>query len=98
MANSVPVTRGQAGEKSPRSTRKLAHPMQHIHKSWSAFPTATASRYRANCWPGKGATRVGECIILRGNYAADAAFSQIESIMGTNGRQTYPYAEPDIGI
>jgi hypothetical protein len=60
--------------------------MQHIHRSWSAFPTVTASRPLANCWPGNEAMRMGGWIILRGNPPADAEFSQIEGIMGAKGR------------
>jgi hypothetical protein len=72
--------------------------MQHIHKAWPAFPTAIASRQLANYFPGKGGSRTGGFFMLRGNHPADAEFSQIESIMGANGRQIYPYAEPDIRI
>jgi hypothetical protein len=55
--------------------------MQHIHKAWSAFPTAIVSRQLANYFPGKGGTRMGGFFILRGNHPADAEFYQIESIM-----------------
>jgi hypothetical protein len=72
--------------------------MQHIHKAWSAFPIAIASRQLANYFPGKEGTRMGGFFMLRGNHPADAEFSQIESIMGANGRQIYPYAELDICI
>jgi hypothetical protein len=72
--------------------------MQHIHKAWSAFPTAIASRQLANYFPEKGGTHMGGFFILRGNHPTDAEFYQIESIMGANGRQIYPYAELDICI
>jgi hypothetical protein len=41
---------------------------------------------------------MGGFFILRGNHPTDAEFYQIESIMGANGRQIYPYAKPDIRI
>jgi hypothetical protein len=41
---------------------------------------------------------MGGFFILRGNHPANAEFYQIDSIMGANGRQIYPYAEPDLGI
>ena len=83
---------------SPRSTRRLAHATQPIHKAWSAFPTAIVSRQLANYFPGKGGTRMGGFFHIEKNHPANAEFYQIESIMGANGRQIYPYAEPDIRI
>jgi hypothetical protein len=64
---------------------------QHFQPQSSLASSQTTSQGReARVWE--------DFFILRENHPANAEFYQIESIMGANGRQIYPYAEPDIRI
>jgi hypothetical protein len=64
---------------------------QHFQPQLSLASSQTTSQGReARAWE--------DFFILRENQPANAEFYQIESIMGANGRQIYPYAEPDIRI